>query len=324
MTEGATARASGDLAQADLLFAVLGRPVEVVPHDAGLTLIGIGAEDRARLIFLTEVLGGASGAGEVFSIPDQLHPALTPFLIGEVMARYGEHPAAEVARWRGRLMDRAWSRYLASATAPARDLRQGQGSVAVEAESRPHDGFFSLVAHELRPTRFDGERSDVLHRETFHGTDAAIVLPYDPATDRVVLVEQFRMGPFLRGDPIPWTLEPVAGLVDVGETPQEAARREVLEETGISLTGLEPVQSYYASPGGASDYFHSFVGLCDLSAFEGGIGGKADEHEDILSHLLDFDAAMGLTETGEADVGPLILLLYWLALNRSRLRTGRT
>ncbi len=46
--------------------------------------------------------------------------------------------------------------------------------------------------------------------------DAVTVLPYDPVRDRVLLIEQYRFGVHMRGDPRPWVLEPVAGRIDAG------------------------------------------------------------------------------------------------------------
>ncbi|MEM6482690.1 MAG: NUDIX hydrolase, partial [Pseudomonadota bacterium] len=151
--------------------------------------------------------------------------------------------------------------------------------------------------------------------------DAALVLPYDPVLDRLLLVEQFRMGPFGRGDPKPWVLEPVAGRVDPGETPETCAARECVEEAHLSLKALEHISSHYCSPGCSTEVFHCFVGLCNLEARNGGLGGLEVEHEDIATHVMSFDDAMALTQNGEINIGPLLLMLLWLQRERPRLRT---
>jgi nudix-type nucleoside diphosphatase (YffH/AdpP family) len=164
--------------------------------------------------------------------------------------------------------------------------------------------------------------SEPLQREVFVATDAALVLPYDPMRDRVLLVEQFRMGPYGRGDPRPWMLEPVAGRIDGGETPEEAAHRECLEEAGLSLRGLERISSHYCTPGYSTEVFHIFLGICDLPDTDKGQGGLATEHEDIRTHVIDFERAMTLLQTGEANNGPLVLSLIWLQRERARLRAS--
>ena len=74
-----------------------------------------------------------------------------------------------------------------------------------------------------------------------------IVLPYDPVHDRVLLVEQFRAGPFARQEENPWCLEPIAGLIDQSKTPEEAGLRESHEEAGLTLSRLELVARSYPS-----------------------------------------------------------------------------
>ena len=172
----------------------------------------------------------------------------------------------------------------------------------------------------LRHKRFDGGTSDTMVRSVLRSADAVTVLPYDPVLDQVVLVEQFRPGAFVRGDTHPWVLEPVAGRCDGDEPVEVVAEREMVEEAGLTLLSLEVVGSYYPSPGCLSEYLHSFVGLVDVSSAQTGVFGLKTENEDIRTHFVPFKEAMGLIESGEADNGPLLLSLYWLAANRTRLR----
>jgi nudix-type nucleoside diphosphatase (YffH/AdpP family) len=230
------------------------------------------------------------------------------------------------AQMRGRLpmvYARAAAQVAARQSVPA-EVRRATGIDTVEPLSRetPHVGFFLTRAYELRHPGFDGGMSPRMRREVFVATDAAIVLPYDPLRDRVLLVEQFRMGPFGRGDARPWTLEPVAGRVDAGETPAETARRECMEEAGLTLRHMEHISSHYCSPGCSTEYFHLYLGLCDLPEVEKGQGGLDSEDEDIRTHVIPFDHAMQLLQTGEADNGPLVLSLLWLQRERGRLRAS--
>jgi nudix-type nucleoside diphosphatase (YffH/AdpP family) len=192
----------------------------------------------------------------------------------------------------------------------------------VEARREPYAHFFAVEEYDMTWRRFDGSFGPVVTRAAFISGDAVTVLPYDPVRDRVLLVEQFRAGPFARGDRQPWSLEAIAGRIDPGEAPQDAARREAHEEAGLHLADLIPVGSYYPSPGAKTEYLYSYVALTDLPDGAAIIGGEASEAEDIRGHLVDFEALMDLVASGESDNGPLILTALWLQRERGRLRAG--
>lgn len=220
------------------------------------------------------------------------------------------------------LVMRARSHLQAVDTAAPVGLRKGFSIEDVEVVDYqlPYSKYFDVADIELRHTQFDGGQTSTMSRAVLRSADAVTVLPYDPVLDQVVLVEQFRPAAFVRGDTHPWVLEPVAGRCDGDEPVERVAEREVMEEAGLTLLSLESVGSYYPSPGCLSEYLYTFVGLVDLSAAQAGVHGLETEHEDIRTHFLSFDAAMGLIDSGEADNGPLLLSLYWLAANRTRLR----
>ena len=71
-------------------------------------------------------------------------------------------------------------------------------------------GFFKVEQFQIRHELFAGGETEIT-RELFQRGDAVAVLLYDPAKDRVVMVEQFRVGA-LEDDQGPWLLEIVAGI----------------------------------------------------------------------------------------------------------------
>ncbi|MFQ1701227.1 gamma-glutamylcyclotransferase [Loktanella agnita] len=215
---------------------------------------------------------------------------------------------------------RAWSRHRATVAPSALRHDAVPGDMRIVAERPPHGSFFRLQGVDVTHRRFDGQRSHVLVREVFLGVDAVILLPYDPVRDKVLLVEQVRMGPAARRDPNPWMLEPIAGIVDARETPEDAAHREAAEEAELTLRHVEKVSAFYCSPGSSTDYFYTYVGLCDLPGSTAYLGGLEEEGEDIRLHPISFDRAMELADTGEIATGPLLFLLNWLARHRDRLR----
>lgn len=237
----------------------------------------------------------------------------------EVMGYLGRLDAAQVAARFGQIRTRAWSKVLARRTA----RRQGtfDGRVDIQKHDRVYSGFFALDEVRLRHDCFAGGQSPPLDRSFLVGVDAALVLPYDPARDRVALVEQMRVGPLGRGDSEIWQYEPVAGRIDPGESAADAAHRETLEEAGLTLHALEAVGQCYASPGTTTDFFHLFVGLTDLPDDAGGLGGLDSESEDIRTHVLSFDAFFTMAEEHRLVNAPLALLAYWLAHHRNRLRS---
>jgi ADP-ribose pyrophosphatase len=193
--------------------------------------------------------------------------------------------------------------------------RAGDWSVTPAAPS--HGSFFRLATSRMGHARFAGGRHDGLLREVMVGADAALVLPYDPVRDRVALIEQFRAGPAQRGDGNPWTLEPIAGIVDPDETPETAARREAAEEAGLTIADLIPMFHVYATPGNATDHFYCFLGLADLPDGLPTLGGLESEAEDLRLHVLAFDRAMDLLDTGEVTAAPLAAMLLWLFRRRA-------
>lgn len=231
-------------------------------------------------------------------------------------------PRPQELRWQWPMMlKRAWASAQAAATDRPAALRRvaRSGDVTVTERADPLGRFFKLQGFDVSHRRFDEGHQGPLPREVFVGIDAVLVLPYDPVRDRVVLVEQVRMGALERGDPNPWMLEPVAGMIDAFEMPEQAALRETREEAGLDVT-LRHVSSFYPSPGNATDYFYCYIGLCDIPDVDRHTGGLETEQEDLRLHVLALDDALTHVQSGEIAAGPGIMLIYWLALHREALR----
>jgi ADP-ribose pyrophosphatase len=183
-----------------------------------------------------------------------------------------------------------------------------------------HRGFFRLERYRLQHKLYRGGWSAEIEREIFERGRTVGVLLYDANRDEVVMVEQFRLAAHLAGVPA-WELELVAGIVDrEDESEIELARRETQEEAGLALIG-EPefLHRYMPSTGACTEIVDLFCGHVDARG-AGGIHGLADEHEDIKVVVLGFDEAMRHVKADAIKNGPTLLALYWLALNRERLR----
>ena len=238
----------------------------------------------------------------------------------EIMAAFGQVAAGDLHQRLEPIRVRASSRLRAQAERAPTSVRRAPGPVQIHQTRRPYARFFAVEEVDLSFDRFDGAPSPPVTRAVFVSGDAVTVLPYDPVRDRVLLVEQFRAGPFGRGDANPWQLEAIAGRIDPGETPEACARREAMEEAGLRLDALHRVGGYYPSPGAKTEFLYSYVALTDLPDGCAGVFGVAEEAEDIRGHLLGFDEAVALVESGEVQNAPLILTLLWLQRERPRFR----
>lgn len=178
-------------------------------------------------------------------------------------------------------------------------------------------GFFRINEYKMRHRLFGGGWSDVVTREMFERGHAVVVLPYDVNTDQLVLVEQIRLGAKDSAQS-PWLLEAVAGMIGPDEDLEQVARREALEEAGLSLGRLEPMLSYLSSPGGTTERIHLFLGELTAPA-QAGIFGLPDEHEDIRVHVMARSEAMDLLAAGKIDNAATVIALQWLALHHTKL-----
>ena len=263
--------------------------------------------------------------GAVWSLADWAarYGAAAVATAGDFMALMGHVPAEAVAARYGAMLVRGGSRVRAAAPSPTQLRRKAAAEdLNVLQRSQTYAKFFAVEDWRLGWRQFDGSMGDPAERAVFVSGDAVTVLPYDPQRDRVLLIEQFRPGPMARGDTAAWQLEAIAGRIDPGETPQQAGRREAVEEAGLTLGTLLPVAEYYPSPATLTEYLYSYVGLVDLPDGAAGIFGEADEAEDIRGHVISFDHMMDLVSSGEIANAPLILTALWLQRERARLRAG--
>lgn len=187
--------------------------------------------------------------------------------------------------------------------------------VEILEKTTPFKGYFQIDRYRLRHRKFDGGWTDEMTREIFERGHAAAVLLYDPARDRVVLIEQFRPGAYAAGME-PWLVEIVAGIIEPGEEPEAVVRREAEEEAGCTVGDLLPIGRFLATPGGSSETVMIYCGRVD-SQGAGGVHGLDHEHEDI--RVLPLDRAEALARLAAGGVTNLIAAaaLQWLALNHT-------
>jgi len=192
-------------------------------------------------------------------------------------------------------------------------------SVEVLKKEVAFQGYFRLDRYHLRVRTFEGAWTRPVTREVLERGHAVAVLLYDPVRDQVVLVEQFRIGALAAEMSNPWLLEPVAGIIDPGETPEAVARRESLEEANCTISTLEKIAEYIVSPGCCSETVILFIGRVDAST-AGGVHGLEHEGENIKVHVLSVREAMRLLDRGRINAHLTYVALAWLGRHRRRLR----
>jgi ADP-ribose pyrophosphatase len=181
-----------------------------------------------------------------------------------------------------------------------------------------YQGRFRVSRYQFRHGLYQGGESAVLKREVFERGTAAAVLPYDPRRDEVVLIRQFRAGSYVAGRH-PFTWEIVAGIIEDGESAEELARREAVEEAALEIRETIPIHDVILSPGACSECCVIFLGHVDTTN-AGGVFGLESEGENILVKVLPFAEVRTMLEHGEIDNAIAVIALQWLALHRDEVR----
>src|SRR5947209_11246658 len=139
--------------------------------------------------------------------------------------------------------------------------------------------FFKIQEAVLRYLRFDGQMSRPVRRLVFERGDAVAAIIFNRDTQKVTFINQFRYPTYEKGPG--WIIELVAGILEPNEKPEDAMRREMMEEIGYKSSNLTYIATFYVSPGGSSEriilYFAEVSNADKVSAG----GGLASEEEDI-------------------------------------------
>ena len=190
----------------------------------------------------------------------------------------------------------------------------GENDVKILETINCYTGFLRIDRVRLKCRLFQGGWSQEFYREVLLREPGVGILLYDPHLDKVLLVEQFRIGCVDDQRNGPWALELVAGLLEDGETPAEVAIREAHEETGMQVEGLLPVCEYYNSPGGSAEKMTVFCASF-AAGLAGGIFGVATESENIRTVILSREEALDAIASGRLNNAMSIIALQWLQLN---------
>lgn len=181
-------------------------------------------------------------------------------------------------------------------------------------------GRFPVQRVRFTYERFDGGRSPELTWELWRRGGGVAMLPFDPWTDRVALIEQFRLPVHAAGLP-PIHTECVAGLLEAGEDPEAAARRETQEEAGLVPDRVEKIGQFMLMQGGCDEQMFLHCGRARLPEPEAARNhGLAHEGEDIRLLIMPAERAFALLDANEIRNATCAISLFWLRQHRARLR----
>lgn len=228
---------------------------------------------------------------------------------------------------------------------------------------RAWEGNFLLIDRALiRFDLFGPElvRSEPRSFEICERGDAAAALLYDPAENKIILVNQFRPAtaiPFTHPASTRglfksevgehgggWLLETAAGTIgrkpprnqadtssatsspapvsEDYEQPDECIRRKLLLEVGYEVSNLAPITTYYSSPGGSNERVHLYY--AEVRADEHKHKGGGDETEDIDVVSVDLEEFFVKLLRQDYRDPKIIIAGYWLRDHLARRRAERT
>ncbi len=195
--------------------------------------------------------------------------------------------------------------------------------LVIESDENVWTGHTKLDVVRFRLRRFDGGLSPTRTWEVWHRGDAVGLLPYDPVTDQVVMIEQFRL-PALAARVDPVMLEIPGGFMDEGENPAQTAAREVHEEMGLATDRTELFGRFILTAGGSDESVTIYAGRVRApDAGPDGIAGYAgltSEHEDIRIRVLPAATVIAAVQAGAYPNSITTMALLWFTLRRDWLR----
>lgn len=157
---------------------------------------------------------------------------------------------------------------------------------------------FSVFQDFVREGAYTGQRDVVRHT----GSVVVAAVEGKGTAARVLLVRQYRYA----ADQYLWELP--AGRVDAGETLLPAAKRELVEETGIRAKQWERMFRFYASPGFLDETMDVFLAR-DLHQ------GKAqpEEDEQIEARFFPLKQVLTMMRDGKIVDAKTMTAVLWLA-----------
>ncbi len=142
-------------------------------------------------------------------------------------------------------------------------------------------------------------------REVVEHRAAVAIVPID-SSGNIVLVRQYRSPAGAE------LLELPAGTLDEGEEPDEAAQRELQEETGFRAERIRRLTGFWVAPGYTTEFIHVFLA-------EGLVESRLDPDDDeaIAVELHSLAASVAMIDDGRICDAKTIVGLLAIARERT-------
>ncbi len=177
----------------------------------------------------------------------------------------------------------------------------------------PPKAWKTIHSREIYQNKWMSLREDIAEmpdgRTTIYGVctfGACVgVLPFVDR-DSVILVRQYR---YVQRENFRWEMP--TGGIKAGETPDQAAQRELGEEAGYYAGRLEPVSIYYTSKSVCDEMAYLYLGY-DLALHK----LPADDTESFEVATFPFDEVLRMVQTNEIRDGMTVIAVLHAALRR--------
>ncbi len=201
---------------------------------------------------------------------------------------------------------------------PKLSQRFASDDVQILARDTVFKGYFRMDRYTVRHRTYRGGWTGDITREIFERGHAVVVILYDPMRDEVAMIEQFRCGA-LAADMYPWLVECVAGIIEKGETPEQVALRECVEEAGTEAKDIFEIGKFIITPGGSSETVVLFCARIDATQISG-FHGLEHEGEDIRVFTLPLVEAYGMIKDGRINNSMAVISIQYLMLEKEALK----
>ncbi|GAC1436745.1 MAG: NUDIX domain-containing protein [Ktedonobacteraceae bacterium] len=189
--------------------------------------------------------------------------------------------------------------------------------VEIQSKKLIFNDFFKIQEVILRYLRFDGQMSKPVRRLVFERRDSVAAIIFNKNMQKIIVINQFRYPTFEKGPG--WMCELVAGIIDQNEKPEEAIRREIMEEVGYEIKNLTHISSFYVSPGGTSERVILYCAEVDNAGKVAVGGGLISEDEDIQQVELSPKEFWKALDAGEILDAKTIIGAMWLRRNLEKI-----